>query len=198
MKRLGLYLALLLPAVLLGLWSVFPENDPSIAAPLFHFYIVTFTTFAATVVSLFVLISVGETAQPRHLLLAAAFAWMGAVFFIHGFTTPGALVAQFHPAITWSAWLTLFGGGAIFLVGAFAPNEPRPRFLRLTAGGILVAYLAYVAVVVSAPNALRDLQALPISPTLADIVFAVTVVVWLASSVKHYFNFGRATTSSTG
>ena len=45
----GVYLALLLLAVLLGLWSAFPEADPRIAAPLAHFYIVSFTTFAATV-----------------------------------------------------------------------------------------------------------------------------------------------------
>jgi hypothetical protein len=106
MKRISIYLALVAPAVGLGLWALFPEADPSFAAPLFHFYVVTFTTIAATVVSLFVTISVGQTALPRHLLLAVAFAWMGAVFLLHGATTPGALIASFHPAITWSAWLT--------------------------------------------------------------------------------------------
>ena len=188
MKRLGLYLAVLLPAVVLGLWSVFPEADPSFAAPLLHFYIVTFTTFAATVVSLFVVISVGETAQPRHLLLAMAYAWMGAVFFIHGFTTPGALITQFHPGITWSAWLTLFGGGVIFLASAFMPTEPDPRYLRRSATIIALVYVVYVALVASSPNVLRDLQALPISPTLAELVFAATLAIWLAASVRHYFN----------
>jgi signal transduction histidine kinase len=192
MKRLGLILALLLPAVLLGLWSAFPENDPAFAAPLFHFYIVTFTTFAATVVSLFVVISVGETARPRHLLLALAFAWMGAVFFIHGSATPGALLMNFHPGVTWSSWLTLFGGGAIFLVGAFAPQNPHPRFLRGVALATGLVYLAYVVVVTSAPAALRNLQSLPISPTLAELVFAGTLAIWLASSVRHYFNFRQS------
>src|SRR3990172_9269236 len=116
MKRLAVVLAFILPALLLGLWSVLPQADSRFAAPLFHFYIVTFTAFAATVVSLFMAISVGQTALPRHLLLAVAFAWMGAVFFIHGLTTKGALIDHFHPGITWSAWLTLFGGGGTFLL----------------------------------------------------------------------------------
>ncbi|MCC6190772.1 MAG: sensor histidine kinase [Anaerolineales bacterium] len=192
MKRLGLYLAVLLPALLLGLWSVFPEADPSFAAPLLHFYIVTFTTFAATVVSLFVVISVGETARPRHLLLAMAYAWMGAVFFIHGFTTPGALITQFHPGVTWSAWLTLSGGGVIFLASALTPAEQNGRVLRRSAAIIALVYLIYVAVVVSIPDALRELQALPISPTLTELVFAATLAVWLAGSVKHYFNYRQS------
>ncbi|HLE26704.1 MAG TPA: hypothetical protein VI793_01210, partial [Anaerolineales bacterium] len=98
MKKSAIYLALTLPVIGLGLAALFPQADPPLAAPLFHFYVVTFTTFAATVVSLFVTISVGETALPRHLLLAIAFAWMGAVFFIHGVTTPGAVIESFHPA----------------------------------------------------------------------------------------------------
>src|SRR3990167_8536512 len=110
MRRLA-YVAAVLPALALLFWRLVPQADPTFAAPLFHFYIVSFTTFAATVVSLFVAISVGETALPRHLLLAAAFAWMGAGFFIHGVTTPGAVIESFHPALPWSAWLNLFGGG---------------------------------------------------------------------------------------
>ena len=189
MKRIGVVLALVAPAVGLGLWALFPQADPSLAAPLFHFYIVTFTTFAATVVSLFVTISVGQTALPRHLLLALAFAWMGAVFLIHGATTPGALIAYIHPAITWSAWLTLFGGGGIFLIAAFAPNQPNPRFLRVVALSIAIIYLVYVAAVILLPGLLGALLNLSISPTLADIAFVLTLIIWLVAGVKLYRNF---------
>ena len=189
MKRLGVYLALVLPAVLLGLWSAFPEADPSLAAPIAHFYVVSFTTFAATVVSLFVIISVGETALPRHLFLAVAFAWMGAVFLIHGATTPGALITHFHPAITWSAWLTLFGGGVIFLVGAFASNRPHPALLRVTALTIGVAYAAYVVVVITAPDVLSTLLALNSAPRLTDLVFVLTLAIWMVGAVRHYLNW---------
>jgi signal transduction histidine kinase len=189
MKRIGVYLALVAPAIGLGLWALFPEADPSLAAPLFHFYIVTFTTFAATVVSLFVIISVGQTALPRHLLLAVAFAWMGAVFLIHGATTNGALISSFHPAIVWSAWLTLFGGGGIFLIAAFAPNQPNPRFLRAVTVGIGLIYLAYVAVVVFLRPQLGAMLNLRISPTLADLAFVATLIIWLVAGVKLYANF---------
>ena len=189
MKRIGIYLALVLPAVGLGLWALFPEADPLLAAPLFHFYIVTFTTFAATVVSVFVTISVGEAALPRHLLLAVAFAWMGAVFLIHGATTPSALISYFHPAITWSAWLTLFGGGIIFLIGGFAPNQPNPRFLRNVSAVIAAIYLVYVAVVIFLPSLLSALLALPISPRVADLAFVLTLIIWLVAGVKLYSDF---------
>jgi signal transduction histidine kinase len=177
------------PAVGLGLWALFPEADPSFAAPLFHFYVVTFTTIAATVVSLFVTISVGQTALPRHLLLAVAFAWMGAVFLLHGATTPGALIASIHPAITWSAWLTLFGGGCIFLVAAFAPNQPNPKFLRTAIAVVALVYVTYVVLIFSFPQQFSVLLILKISPTLADLAFIVTLIIWLAAGVKLYTNF---------
>lgn len=192
MKRLGVYLALLLPAMLLGLWSAFPEADPRIAAPLAHFYLVSFTTFAATVVSLFVIISVGETALPRHLFLAAAFAWMGAVFLIHGAATPGALIGQFHPAVTWSSWLTLFGGGVIFLIGGLASNQPHPTLLRVFAAVVLVVYLIYVVVVFTAPELLSALIALQITPRLVDLVFVLTLVIWMTAAVRHYLNWRQS------
>jgi signal transduction histidine kinase len=189
MRRALILLAMVLPFGGLLFWRLFPEFDPVFNAPLFHFYVVVFTTFAATVVSLFVAISAGETALPRHLLLALAFAWMGAVFFIHGITTPSALITHFHPALQWSAWLTLSGGGLIFLIGAFAPNAPSPGLIRAAILGILGVYLLYVAVAVWFPTALDTLSRLPITPSVAQLIFVATVVIWLAGSLKHYLNY---------
>ncbi|MGH2523508.1 MAG: hypothetical protein ACRDH2_13470, partial [Anaerolineales bacterium] len=198
MKRLAVYLALILPALLLGLWAIFPEADPVFDAPLFHFYIVTFSTFAATVVSLFVTISVGETALPRHLLLAMAFVWMGALFFIHGVTTPNALITHFHPALQWSAWLTLFGGGVIFLAGAFAPDAPNPRLLRTVAIIGFIFYLFYAAVVILWPGLLTELLKWPIVPRLQDLAFGLTLLVWLTGSAKHYWNYRHSRNTLDG
>src|SRR6185436_15484473 len=188
MKKALVALAFVLPALGLGLAYLFPQADPSLPAPLFHFYIVSFTTFAATVVSLFVTISVGQIALPRHLLLAVAYAWMGAIFFIHGVTTPGAVITHFHPAITWSAWLTLFGGGVLFLVGGFAPPEPNPRLLRALALTIFIIYLIYVGVVVFDPDLLTALLTQP-PPNAEVIAFGLTLVVWLASTIKLYTQY---------
>jgi len=185
MKKALVALAFVLPALGLGLAYLFPQADPSLPAPLFHFYIVSFTTFAATVVSLFVTISVGQIALPRHLLLAVAYALMGGIFFIHGITTPGAVITHFHPAITWSAWLTLFGGGVLFLVGGFAASEPNPRFLRALALSILAIYLIYVGVVIFNPGLLTLLLTQP-PPNSEDIAFGLTLAVWLGSTLKYY------------
>lgn len=192
MKRVAVSLAFVLPALALGLWSILPESaDPTLAAPLFHFYIVVFTTFSATVLSLFVTFSVGQNALVRHLLLAMAFAWMGAVFFIHGVTTRGAIITNFHPAITWSAWLTLFGGGGLFLAGAFAPNTPHPRFLKTIIGLTLAAYLAYVLVVIFASETLDALLAPTLTPRVSDLAFGLTLALWLVSSARHYWNYRK-------
>lgn len=188
MKKILVALAFALPAIILGLAYLFPQADPSFPAPLFHFYIVSFTTFAATVVSLFVTISVGQIALPRHLFLAVAYAWMGAIFFIHGVTTPGAVITHFHPAITWSAWLTMFGGGILFLVGGFAPPEPNPRFLRALALTIFGIYLIYVGVVVFDPDLLTALLTQP-PPNAEVIAFGLTLVIWLASTIKLYTQY---------
>jgi len=188
MKKALVALAFVLPAISLGLWYLFPQADPAWPAPLFHFYIVSFTTFAATVVSLFVTISVGQIALPRHLLLAVAYAWMGAVFFIHGVTTPGAIITHAHPAITWSAWLTLFGGGILFLLGGFVPDEPPPHFLRAMTVTILAIYLVYVSVVIFDPALLTALLKQP-PPNAADIAFGLTLALWVGASIKHYARY---------
>lgn len=192
MKRVIVTLTFVLPALALGLWSVLPDSaDPALVVPLFHFYIVVFTTFAATVLSLFVTFSVGQNALVRHLLLAMAFAWMGAMFFIHGITTSGAIIAHFHPAITWSAWLTLFGGGGLFLAGAFAPNTPHPRFLKTITLLTLTAYLAYMLVVLFASEILNDLLAPGLTPRVSDLAFGITLLLWLVSSGRHYLNYRK-------
>ena len=190
MKKAAVYFLLVLPAIALALWAVFPQADPSLAAPLFHFYIVPFTPFAARVVSLFVTISAGQTALPRHLLLAVAFAWMGAVFFIHGLTTPQAIISHFHPGIQWGAWLTLFGGGAIFLASAFAPDAPDPRFVRVLAVSSIVVYVLFAAVAAFAPGVLTALLNEG-PPRAADVAFWLTLLLWLASGLQHYRHHRR-------
>lgn len=188
MKRLLVYLVLILPALLLALYTAFPGADVTLAEPLFHFYIVTFSTFAATVLSLFITFSVGQSALARHLFLAMAFVWMGAVFFIHGVATPGALITEFHPAVVWSGWLTLFGGGALFLIGGFAPPTPERRVIGGVGAVALAAYVGYVAVVVWAPGWLAYLLSPAVTPQARDVAFGLTLAIWLLSAARHYWN----------
>ena len=51
MKRLLIFFTLILPGLALGFLALFPQFDRAIPAPLPHFYVVTFTTFAAVAIS---------------------------------------------------------------------------------------------------------------------------------------------------
>ncbi|MCI0396646.1 MAG: hypothetical protein L0322_17140, partial [Chloroflexi bacterium] len=79
MKRLVVSAILSLPLVTLAFFKLVPEADVLANLFLFHFYVVTFTTFAAAVLSILLSLALQEVAQTRHLLAAVAFAVMGAV-----------------------------------------------------------------------------------------------------------------------
>ncbi len=127
MKRFLIILSIILPAAALLGARLFPHFDHMVEAPLLHFYVVTFFTFAATVVAFFTAVALGKDAAPRHQLLATAFAVMGALFFVHGVTTPNALIFTFNPGVRWAAWLMLFLGGVVFALAALdKPQRPLP------------------------------------------------------------------------
>jgi hypothetical protein len=106
--------------------------DVVIRVPLFHFYIVTFFTFTAAVVALLLASVLGAQSLYRHRLLVTAFASMGALFFIHGSTTPGAIILEANPGIRWAAWLTLFVGGLLFALAGFdRPSKPKPEPFKI-------------------------------------------------------------------
>ena len=99
MRRILVILALLAPAFGLIFFALQPQADVIVSIPIAHFYIVTFTTFSAAVISILLAASLGAEAKPRHVLAAAAFAVIGSVFFSHGLATPNALIDHFHPAV---------------------------------------------------------------------------------------------------
>jgi signal transduction histidine kinase len=192
MKRSLVVLSVLLPPGSLLFLRLSPSLDATLQAPLFHFHIVTFTTFAAAVVAIFVAISVGREGAPRHTLTAAAFAVMGGVFLIHGITTPNALIAGPHPGIRWAAWLTLFSGGLLFaLAGLDDPRRPtgrlRPRLIvGLTAGG----YAAFVLLTALAPNVLSAIDQ-SASPWHALAIFLITLALWLFAALRLWLLWRR-------
>ena len=146
MKRLAIILLLILPGLALGFLALFPQYDRVIPAPLPHFYVVTFTTFAAVVISILLLTALGPETRVRHRLAAGAFAFMGVVFFTHGFATPGALIDHAHPIVEWSAWITLFSGEVIFALASLDGPGETPHWLSVrriiaVALGLVAVYL---------------------------------------------------------
>src|SRR5690606_10465201 len=109
---------------------------------------------------IFMTTTLGEVARPRHSLAAAAFAVMGIIFIAHGAPTPGALIVHQHPAVQWSAWLTLFIGAVIFVLSSLdGPGERAFRLpVRSIIYGVAVVVALYFAVVLFVPGWLNALN----------------------------------------
>lgn len=183
MMRLLKGVGLLAPSILLLLFWRVPEADWTVRVPLFHFYIVTFTTFTAAVLSILLSLALEEGGQTRHLLAAVAFAAMGTLFFSHGLATPEALIHDGHPAIRWSAWLTLLVGGALFLAAALHNPARVPAWLPVRrvvygAAGLITLYLV---VALLAPAQLDQINA-EAGSTERLFILGVTVVLWLGAA----------------
>lgn len=187
MKRLILIICLLAPAGLLALFALQPALDPAAALPLFHFYIVTFTTFTAAVISILLGLVLGQNARPRHVLAATAFAAMGTIFFSHGAATPGALIAVFHPLVTWSAWVTLLVGGGLFAVATLEKATPLRTWLPtrqivlITVSGLLL----YFAIALFASDWLNQI-AQKAEPWHRTTLFVVSLALWVIAAFRFW------------
>jgi len=184
-KRIFVVLAALLPAATLVFFTLVPSADLVASLPLFHFYVVTFITFSAAVVSILLAASLGNNAQPRHILAAAAFAVMGSLFFSHGLTTPNALINHVHPALSWSAWLTLFGGGALFAGASLDGPSGLPRWLpvRLIVNIATAGVLIYSAIAAFLPDILTGIQQ-NVAPWHQLTIFIITLILWAFATLR--------------
>jgi class 3 adenylate cyclase len=201
MKRLAISLAAIAPALGLIFFRLRPEADLNANLPLFHFYVVTFTTFSAAVISLLLTAALGREAEPRHVLAAGAFAVIGGAFFSHGLATPNALIDYSHPAVQWSAWITLFGGGALFAVAGF--DRPGGSLawpqVRRTVVAAIAAVLGYSAVAAFAPqwlSAVDNAFSTQVIPWHRYTIFVLTLGLWLFASFRLWQTW-RATQSNT-
>ncbi|MBL8094576.1 MAG: HAMP domain-containing histidine kinase [Anaerolineales bacterium] len=181
-------LGLALPWVALGLFYARPELDVNVQAPLVLFYVLTFTAFVAAVISFFAVSAVGREVRLRPMLLALAFGWMATLIMIYGAVTPGAMLQQGHPAATWASWLTLLGGGLLFLLAALVPEKRDIRFfqLALAAGGL--ALLAFLGLALAAPELLAAISGEPFKL----VVYWATLGIWGLALIGHAWRGWRA------
>ena len=131
MKKSIIAASIFIPIGLLAFFALVPAADPTIEARVFHFYIVTFFTFAAVVAAYLVGLVLEQGSPIRHRLLATAFVVMGSLFFIHGILTPNVITTVQNPGIRWASWFTFSIGGLIFLMAAQdRPERPSDRHWR--------------------------------------------------------------------
>lgn len=185
MKRIGAILSLIIPAGLLLSLTLSPAQDSMHHLPLLHFYLVTFFPFAAAVVAFFTAVALGQQAPARHRLLATAFAVMGAVFLVHGLTTPGAITLVRNPGVTWASWLTLFLGSAIFAVASLdRPERPLPlQRLRHVHVALGAAITLFVLIVAFAPGWLAYIDE-RVAGWHKAAAYALTFALWLFAAVR--------------
>src|SRR5690349_20492273 len=109
-KRGNAVLALLIgPVVIYVALRLFPGWDPLWAAPIFHFYIVSYTALVALVVAVFIFAGLGFDAA-QAVFVAAAFASMAALFLLHGLATPGMMMMDASHGLGLSGRLSLTVG----------------------------------------------------------------------------------------
>ncbi|MAT98657.1 MAG: hypothetical protein CL608_16060 [Anaerolineaceae bacterium] len=183
MKKPIITLSIVLPTALLALFALVPVVDRVVEARVFHFYIVTFFTFAAVVAAYLVGLVLGQDSPPRHRLLSTAFVVMGGLFFIHGILTPNVITTVQNPGIRWSAWFTFSVGGLIFLIAAQDhPRRPLPsQQVRLThlVAGLFTAVFALI--VFLRPDWLQAIDNLA-NPWHALVAFIFTFAIWAAAA----------------
>lgn len=184
-NRIAFWLGLsILPLLLFVGLRLHPTADSLHDAPVFHFYVVTFTSFAALVSALFVASAV-EREQDTHILfITMAYAAIAAIFLLHALATPGVILQGFNQAVGWSARLSLFVGAVLFALGSvdWSPRVAnailsRRTGLWLTAGMLYVLY-AVIAFAFPAPLARLSTMEPWINYSLATL--AVALFLWSA------------------
>lgn len=185
MKKSAIALSIAVPVVLLIFFALMPSADPLLEAAVFHFYIVTFFTFAAAVAAYLVGLVLGQDAPMRHRLMATAFVLMGSLFFIHGVLTPYVVFSLQNPGIVWAAWFTFLGGGLLFLIASGDwPQRPlSPRWMRLTQITAALFTLIFALIVFWRPQWLAFADSLA-EPWHENTSFGVTFVIWVVAASR--------------
>ena len=183
MKKTAITLSIVFPASLLALFWLVPAADRILEARVFHFYIVTFFTFAAAVAAYLVGLVLGQDSLSRHRLLATAFVVMGGLFFIHGILTPNVITTVQNPGIRWSAWFTFSIGGLIFLLAAQdRPERPLPakqvQWTHLVVG---LFTAVFSLIVFFRPTWLQAIDNAA-NPWHAVVAFVFTFAIWTTAA----------------
>ncbi|MDZ7801722.1 MAG: HD-GYP domain-containing protein [Trueperaceae bacterium] len=119
-----------------------PSIDPSLAAPAFHFWLVSATSLLALLLALAVAVAGGRARDARVVYLGAGLAGLAGFFALHGLSTPGFLVRTAEVAGP-AAQLSVLSLGAWMFAGAY-------RLPRVEGPGLTRLLVAWTAVVLAA------------------------------------------------
>jgi signal transduction histidine kinase len=172
---------ILAPLALFLILQLTPAINPVVPQPVFHFYIVSFTSLVALIVAAFVLTGVGGIGDAESILVGMAFVTMAAVFAVHGLTTPGIILANnSYEATGWSARMALVVGAVLLL---FALLELPPRIERWVVRSrrllwlmLAIFYLIHLQISANFPNWLEPV----LTNRTVSLLVGITVIVLFA------------------
>ena len=167
------------------------HGGPLIVIPYQHFYIVSAVSLIAALVAGVLALTTIQIGLYRVLFLCLGFMSMGAIFAIHGLTTPGILVANLfaryaNSAVAASAYLSL-AVPAVFFAAAYAPGFSRlERRLPFWPAGWLVVFVT-VALVAYGAIAIKTLilAQLPLSvPPFSTVLAVASIALFFAAALR--------------
>jgi HD-GYP domain-containing protein (c-di-GMP phosphodiesterase class II) len=155
-----------------------------VIVPYQHFYIVSAVSLLAALLAGALAVTTIQMGLYRVLFLCLGFTSMGAIFAVHGLTTPGILVQSFG-AVALSAYLSLAIPG-VFFAATYAPGMPQlERRLPFWPAGWLVFFVA-AALVAYGAVAINTwiLNELPLSkpPYSTGLAIASIVLFFIAAA----------------
>lgn len=172
------------PLVVFLLLRYMPGWDPAVAAPVFHFYIVSFASFVGLVAALFVASAARLPSDARTWFTGVSFVAIAAVFLVHGLATPGMLFAGPHPAVGWSARLSLAVGAVSFGLASVEWTPKAEDWLRrrrrVLVAAAVALYALYILMVLMFPAPLERLTQMEPASNYAIAGAAAGLLAWSA------------------
>lgn len=162
----------------LTFWLLFtsPERDPSLAAPLVHFWLVSVTSLLAAAVALLVGIAGARANDARVVYLAAGFTGMAGLFALHGLSTPGVWTLDGVVTAMSSQLAMIAFAGWMVAASYLRPNSRHGSLKRVLYGWAAAVVLFDVALLLR-PQLARFV---PVQLAPLKFAFASAVVVLLA------------------
>ena len=186
MKLIGA--VLVAPVATLGVLIAFPKLDAVWMAPEFHFYVVSSASLMAMIICGVLVLAVRSVRETRILFLALSFMALGAIFSVHGLTTPGYLYDDVSAVLIASPWASMLAGAGFAVLSTITirglTNERGVRFSGLVFAVAAVAIAAFLGVSLAYPG---WLSWLPTTNPMFKYGLTAVIIAMLSFAAWRYY-----------
>lgn len=124
-----------------------PSLDIEIAVPMHHFNIVSATSLIALAIAVVVGIVGSRQRNQQVVYVSLAFISLAAFFSVHGLSTPGYLLKEFHPIIGIAAQLSVLTMSFWLLISALPVDSPLSSWFTRNTRFLLPLYTPLIIIV---------------------------------------------------